>query len=80
MISPHYLRLSFHAGGMLTDRPLRPTMWIRMWFADGDKLNQRGYTLVDPDPAADTSISSSPYTTAWPPAGRGTRSPATPST
>ena len=54
MISPHYLRLSFHAGGMLTDRPLHPTMWIRMWFADGDKLNQRGYTLVDPDPAADT--------------------------
>ena len=25
-----------------------------MWFADGDKLHQRGYTLVDPDPAADT--------------------------
>ena len=42
------------AGGMLTDRPLHPTMWIRMWFADGDKLHQRGYTLVDPDPAADT--------------------------
>ena len=53
-ISPHYLRLSFHAGGLLTDRPLHPTMWIRMWFADGDKLHQRGYTLVDPDPAADT--------------------------
>ncbi len=29
-------------------------MWVRMWFADGDKLHQRGYTLVDPDPAADT--------------------------
>ena len=53
-ISPHYLRLSFQAGGLLTDRPLHPTMWIRMWFADGDKLHQRGYTLVDPDPAADT--------------------------
>ena len=25
-----------------------------MWFADGDKLHQRGYTLVDPNPAADT--------------------------
>ena len=37
---------------MLTDRPLHPTMWIRMWFADGDKLHQRGYTLVDPDPEA----------------------------
>jgi NADPH-dependent ferric siderophore reductase len=29
-------------------------MWIRMWFADGDKLHQRGYTLVDPNPDADT--------------------------
>ena len=53
-LSPHYLRLSFDAGGLLTDRPLHPTMWIRMWFADGDKLHQRGYTLVDPDPEADT--------------------------
>ena len=53
-ISPHYLRLSFDAGGMLADRPVHPTMWIRMWFADGNKLHQRGYTLVGPDPAADT--------------------------
>ncbi len=52
-ISPHYLRLSFEAGGLLTDRPLHPTMWIRMWFADGDNLHQRGYTLVDPNPEAD---------------------------
>lgn len=53
-ISPHYLRLSFDAGGMLAQHPVHPTMWIRMWFADGDKLHQRGYTLVDPDPQADT--------------------------
>src|SRR5436309_6327097 len=53
-LSPHYLRLSFDAGGLLTDRPLHPTMWIRMWFADGDKQHQRGYTLVDPNPEADT--------------------------
>ena len=53
-LSPHYVRLSFDAGGLLADRPLHPTMWIRMWFADGDKLHQRGYTLVDPDPAAGT--------------------------
>jgi NADPH-dependent ferric siderophore reductase len=53
-LSPHYLRLSFAAGGLLTDRPLHPTMWIRMWFADGDKQHQRGYTLVDPNPQADT--------------------------
>ncbi|HJT92398.1 MAG TPA: siderophore-interacting protein [Mycobacterium sp.] len=53
-ISPHFLRLSFAADGMLSDRPLHPTMWIRMWFADGEKQHQRGYTLVDPNPDADT--------------------------
>jgi NADPH-dependent ferric siderophore reductase len=53
-LTPHYLRLSFDAGGLLTDRPVHPTMWIRMWFADGDKQHQRGYTLVDPKPDADT--------------------------
>jgi hypothetical protein len=53
-ISPHYLGLSFDAGGMLQDSPLHPTMWIRVWFADGDKLHQRGYTLVDPNPVDDT--------------------------
>ncbi|MGP4054393.1 siderophore-interacting protein [Mycobacterium sp. 4D054] len=53
-VSPHYLRLSFQAGGLLTDRALHPTMWVRMWFSDGDKLHQRGYTLVNPDPQHDT--------------------------
>lgn len=53
-ISDHYLRLSFAAGGLLADRVLHPTMWIRMWFSDGDRVHQRGYTLVDPDPANDT--------------------------
>ncbi|WAJ43991.1 siderophore-interacting protein [Mycobacterium sp. Aquia_216] len=53
-IGPHYLQLNFDAGGMLAAHPVHPTMWIRMWFADGDKLHQRGYTLVDPDPVADT--------------------------
>jgi NADPH-dependent ferric siderophore reductase len=53
-ISPHYLRLSFEAGGMLSEHPVHPTMWIRLWFADGDKSHQRGYTLVSPDPDADT--------------------------
>jgi NADPH-dependent ferric siderophore reductase len=33
-VGPHYLRLSFDGGGLLTDRPLHPTMWIRMWFAE----------------------------------------------
>lgn len=53
-ISPHYHRLSFQAGGLLRAHELHPTMWIRLWFADGDKSHQRGYTLVDPDPASDT--------------------------
>jgi NADPH-dependent ferric siderophore reductase len=53
-IGPHYLQLSFNAGGMLAAHPVHPTMWIRMWFADGDRMHQRGYTLVDPDPDADT--------------------------
>jgi NADPH-dependent ferric siderophore reductase len=39
---------------MLAERPLHPTMWIRMWFADGEKQHQRGYTLVNPDPESDT--------------------------
>jgi NADPH-dependent ferric siderophore reductase len=50
-ISAHYLRLSFDAGGLLDGRVLHPTMWIRIWFADG---HQRAYTLVNPDPAAGT--------------------------
>lgn len=50
-ISAHYLRLSFDADGMLAGCEVHPTMWIRMWFADG---HQRAYTLVDPDSVADT--------------------------
>ncbi|HEY7050572.1 MAG TPA: siderophore-interacting protein [Mycobacterium sp.] len=53
-IGDHYLRLSFTAGGLLNARALHPTMWIRMWFPDGDRVHQRGYTLVNPDPRADT--------------------------
>lgn len=53
-ITAHYLRLSFEDGGMLAAHAVHPTMWIRMWFADGDRAHQRGYTLVDPDPDAGT--------------------------
>lgn len=53
-VSAHYVRVSFQAGGLLADRRLHPTMWVRMWFTDGDKMHQRGYTLVNPNPAADT--------------------------
>ncbi|OYN81221.1 siderophore-interacting protein [Mycolicibacterium sphagni] len=53
-LSEHYLRLHFDAGGMLVDRQVHPTMWIRMWFPGGAKLHQRGYTLVNPDSVSDT--------------------------
>ncbi|EID10916.1 siderophore-interacting protein [Mycobacterium xenopi RIVM700367] len=53
-ISPHYIRLSFAANGLLADNSLHPTMWVRLWFPGGNKLHQRGYTLVNPDPVADT--------------------------
>ncbi|CAN5161285.1 siderophore-interacting protein [soil metagenome] len=53
-ISPHYLRLHFDSGDLFEERRLHPTMWIRGWFPDGDKSHQRGYTLVNPDPAAGT--------------------------
>ena len=53
-VSQHYLRLHFDAGTLLADRPVHPTMWVRGWFPDGDRSHQRGYTLVNPDPAAGT--------------------------
>jgi NADPH-dependent ferric siderophore reductase len=53
-LSPHYLRLHFDSGSLLSERPIHPTMWVRGWFPDGDKAHQRGYTLVNPDPATRT--------------------------
>jgi hypothetical protein len=53
-ITPNYLRLHFTAKDLLTERAVHPTMWVRGWFPDGGKSHQRGYTLVNPDPAAGT--------------------------
>lgn len=53
-IGPHYLRLHFDAGRLFDEHPVRPTMWVRGWFPDGGHLHGRGYTLVNPDPAAGT--------------------------
>ncbi|MFI9406403.1 siderophore-interacting protein [Nocardia sp. NPDC052316] len=55
IVTDKYLRLGFTAGGLLADHPVHPTQWVRCWFPDstGEKLHQRGYTLVDPDPAGD---------------------------
>jgi NADPH-dependent ferric siderophore reductase len=53
-ISDHYLRLGFTGGGLLGHHPSHPTQWIRLWIPHGDKVQQRGYTLVDPDVEADS--------------------------
>jgi len=53
-LNEHYLRLSFAGGGLLLNHETHPTMWIRMWFPGGGKLHQRGYTIVNPDPDADS--------------------------
>jgi NADPH-dependent ferric siderophore reductase len=53
-ITANYLRLHFTAAELLAERPVHPTMWIRGWFPDGAKAHQRGYTLVNPDPATGT--------------------------
>ncbi|MGW4770228.1 siderophore-interacting protein [Nocardia sp. NPDC004278] len=52
-ISDKYLRLGFQAGGLLADHPVHPTQWVRLWIPNGEREHQRGYTLVDPDPAGD---------------------------
>jgi NADPH-dependent ferric siderophore reductase len=54
-ITPNYLRLHFTTGDLLAERAVHPTMWVRAWFPDGARSHQRGYTLVDPDPAAGTT-------------------------
>jgi NADPH-dependent ferric siderophore reductase len=53
-LTPNYLRLHFDGKELLTGRALHPTMWVRAWFPDGTKSHQRGYTLVNADPAAGT--------------------------
>ncbi|SUB39781.1 Iron import ATP-binding/permease protein IrtA [Nocardia brasiliensis] len=52
-ISPHYLRLGFHGGGLLSGRSIHPTMWVRMWFPDESRLHMRAFTLVEPDAGGD---------------------------
>ncbi|AHH15683.1 putative siderophore-interacting protein [Nocardia nova SH22a] len=54
-VSDKYLRIGFTGGGLLAAHPVHPTQWVRIWFAeDNGNLVQRGYTLVDPNPEADT--------------------------
>ncbi|MBJ7289448.1 siderophore-interacting protein [Williamsia sp.] len=54
VVTEHYVRVGFTGGGLLAEKPVHPTMWLRLWFEANGKLHQRGYTIVDADPAADT--------------------------
>lgn len=54
VVTEHFVRVELRGGGLLADRPVHPTMWVRLWFDSNGKEHQRGYTLVDPDPGADT--------------------------
>lgn len=53
-VTEHYRRVRMSDGGLLAAAGVHPTMWVRLWFDDGGKPHQRGYTLVDPDPEAGT--------------------------
>lgn len=54
-ITDKYQRIGFTAENLLDDHPVHPTQWVRIWFEDDEgKLRQRGYTLVDPDPATNS--------------------------
>jgi NADPH-dependent ferric siderophore reductase len=52
-VGPHYLRLSFDAGGLFEHHDPHPTMWLRLWFP-ADKPHQRAYTVVNPNVDAGT--------------------------
>ncbi|MFJ3235109.1 siderophore-interacting protein [Streptomyces sp. NPDC086787] len=53
-VTPDYRRVRLTDGGLLAATGVHPTMWVRLWFADGGRPHQRAYTLVDPDPATGT--------------------------
>ncbi|MFG2680732.1 siderophore-interacting protein [Streptomyces sp. NPDC048392] len=53
-VTERYRRLRLTDGGMLAATGVHPTMWVRLWFDNAGRPHQRGYTLVDPDPASGT--------------------------
>ncbi|MFI2282097.1 siderophore-interacting protein [Nocardia beijingensis] len=54
-VTDKYRRIGFTGGGLLTDHPVHPTQFIRLWIPDAetDKLHHRGYTIIDQNPADD---------------------------
>ena len=60
-LAEHFVRIHFRSGTLLRDGALHPDSWIRLWFPNPDNpstLNQRGYTLVDPDLTSYPAITS----------------------
>ncbi|WP_424307271.1 ABC transporter ATP-binding protein/permease [Gordonia sp. (in: high G+C Gram-positive bacteria)] len=56
-ITDHVVRIDFHCAQILHAAGEKPSAWIRAWFPDvdgGTRFHQRGYTLLDADPAAGT--------------------------
>lgn len=52
-ITPSFRRIRFHAPTIIDGRETPTASFIRMWargLDDPEKLHQRGYTLMDPDP------------------------------
>ncbi|MFH9616157.1 siderophore-interacting protein [Streptomyces pratensis] len=54
-VTEDFRRVTVTDGGLLAATGgAHPTMWVRLWFERDGKPHQRGYTLVDPDPATGT--------------------------
>ncbi|MFE2055422.1 siderophore-interacting protein [Streptomyces sp. NPDC059446] len=54
-VTEDFRRVTVTDGGLLEAAGgAHPTMWVRLWFERDGKPHQRGYTLVDPDPATGT--------------------------
>ncbi len=52
-VTPGFRRIRFHAPTMIDGRETPTASFIRLWAPDpegSDRVHQRGYTLVDPDP------------------------------
>lgn len=52
-LTPAFRRIRFHAPTMIDGRETPTASFIRLWAPDpdgSDKVHQRGYTLIDPDP------------------------------
>ncbi|WP_028479362.1 siderophore-interacting protein [Nocardia sp. CNY236] len=54
-ITDRYQRIGFTGDGLLTDHPMHPTQFVRLWIPDAqtDKLHHRAYTVIDQNPIDD---------------------------